>query len=380
MPTPEPTPTAGPRSTPTTRPRAIPATEPLTTPMHAIRLHAFGPAENLVYEETARPEPAPGQVRVAVAAAGVHLLDAAIREGMRGPLPELPSLPTIPGREVAGTVEALGEGVDSSWLGKRVVAHIGFGLETPLGSPNTGGGYAEQAVTEASRLHELPADLDFPEAVALIGTGRTTMGILRFAEPDADSVVVVPAAAGGIGTLLTQYAKHRGAKVIGLAGGPEKTARVRANGAGLAVDYTDPAWPDDVRAYLKEELDGRSATIVYDGVGGDAGRAAVDLLGPGGVHLVFGWSGEGLRDGEPLKFTEEELAARGITQVDVLGPAMMRKVGGDNPLRALELAALAEAATGHFTPAVQRYPLAEAAAAHRALESRGTMGKVVLIP
>ncbi|WP_447042095.1 zinc-binding dehydrogenase [Streptomyces sp. DSM 118878] len=338
--------------------------------MHAVRLHAFGPAENLVYEETARPEPAAGQVRVAVAAAGVHLLDAAIREGTPGPLPELPALPTIPGREVAGTVEALGEGVDPSWLGKRVVAHIGF-------AP---GGYAEQAVTETSRLHELPADLDFAEAVALIGTGRTTMGILQFAEPAADSVVVVPAAAGGIGTLLTQYAKHRGATVIGLAGGPEKVARVRANGADLAVDYKNPAWPDEVRTYLKQQLDGRSATVVFDGVGGEAGLAAVDLLGPGGVHIVFGWSGEGLHDGGPLKFTEEELAARGITQIDVLGPAMMRKAGSDNPVRTLELAALAEAATGHFTPAVQRYPLAEAAAAHRALESRGTMGKVVLIP
>ncbi|MEV0120670.1 zinc-binding dehydrogenase [Streptomyces sp. NPDC050703] len=346
--------------------------------MHAVRLHAFGPAENLVYEETARPEPAPGQVRVAVAAAGVHLLDTAIREGVQGPLPELPALPTIPGREVAGTVEALGEGVDAYWLGKRVVAHLGFTLETPLGSPNSGGGYAEQAVTEVSRLHELPAGLDFPEAVALIGTGRTTMGILRFAEPAAGSVVVVPAAAGGIGTLLTQYAGHRGATVIGLAGGPGKTARVRANGADLAVDYQDPAWPDEVRAYLKEELGGRSATVVFDGVGGDAGRAAVDLLGPGGVHLVFGWSGRGPHDGEPL--SEEELAARGITRVDVLGPAMLRRVGGDNPLRTLELAALAEAGTGHFTPAVQRYPLAEAAAAHRALESRGTMGKVVLVP
>ncbi|MEV5982039.1 zinc-binding dehydrogenase [Streptomyces sp. NPDC052114] len=338
--------------------------------MHAIRLHAFGPADNLRLEETPDPEPAPGQVRVAVAAAGVHLLDTAIREGVQGPLPELPALPTIPGREVAGTVDQVGEGVPAHWLGKRVVAHIGF-------AP---GGYAERTVTEVSRLHELPDGLDFAEAVALIGTGRTTMGILRFTELTADSVVVVPAAAGGIGTLLTQYAKHRGATVIGLAGGPEKTARVRANGADLAVDYKDPAWPDEVRAYLKERLDGRAATVVFDGVGGDAGLAAVDLLGPGGSHVVFGWSGKGLHDGEALTFTEEELAARGITQVNVLGPAMMAKAGGDNPVRTLELAALAEAATGHFTPAVQRYPLAEAAAAHRALETRGTMGKVVLIP
>lgn len=340
--------------------------------MHAIRLHTFGPAENLTYEETPDPAPAPGQVRVAVTAAGVHLLDTAIREGIKGPLPELPQLPTIPGREVAGTVDALGEGVDKSWLGKRVVAHIGF-------AP---GGYAELAVTEASRLHEIPEGLDDAEAVALIGTGRTAMGILLFARLTPESVAVIPAAAGGIGTLLVQYAKHAGATVIGLAGGPEKTARVAANGADLAVDYKNPDWPDEVRAYLSK-LDGTGrpgATVVFDGVGGDSGLAAVDLLAPGGTHVVFGWSGKGLRDGGPLTFTDEQLAARGITQLNVLGPEMMRKAGGDNPIRTLELAALTEATKGHFTPAVQRYPLAEAATAHADLENRRTTGKVVLVP
>ncbi|MGW7079284.1 zinc-binding dehydrogenase [Streptomyces sp. NPDC054866] len=340
--------------------------------MHAIRLHTFGPAEHLTYEEAPDPAPAPGQVRVAVTAAGVHLLDTAIRAGVKGPLPELPELPTIPGREVAGTVDALGEGVDGSWLGKRVVAHIGF-------AP---GGYAELVVTEASRLHEIPASLDDAQAVALIGTGRTTMGILQFTELTPDSVAVIPAAAGGIGTLLVQYAKHAGATVIGLAGGPEKTARVAANGADLAVDYKNPEWPDEVRAYLAK-LGGNGvpgATVVFDGVGGDAGLAAVDLLAPGGAHVVFGWSGEGLRDGAPLTSTEEQLATRGITQLNVLGPEMMRRASSDNPIRTLELAALAEAEKGHFTPAVQRYPLAEAAAAHADLENRRTTGKVVLIP
>ncbi|NDZ97858.1 zinc-binding dehydrogenase, partial [Streptomyces sp. SID10116] len=221
--------------------------------MRAIRLHAFGPAENLVLDEIPDPEPGKGQVRITVAAAGVHLLDTAVREGIQGPLPELPALPTVPGREIAGIVDELGDDVPAHWLGKRVVAHIGF-------AP---GGYAERVVTEASRLHEVPDDLDSAEAVALIGTGRTTMGILRFTTLTPDSVAVVPAAAGGIGTLLTKYAKHRGATVIGLAGGPEKTDRVRANGADLAVDYTDAKWPDEVRAYLTERLDGRAATVVF---------------------------------------------------------------------------------------------------------------------
>jgi NADPH2:quinone reductase len=94
--------------------------------MHAIRLHAFGPAENLTHEEVEDPRPGPGQVRIAVRAAGVHLLDTALREGLQGPLPEPPVLPTVPGREVAGVVDSLGEGVTGLWLGRRVVAHLGF--------------------------------------------------------------------------------------------------------------------------------------------------------------------------------------------------------------------------------------------------------------
>ncbi|MPY35421.1 zinc-binding dehydrogenase [Streptomyces adustus] len=326
--------------------------------MHAIRLHAFGPAENLVHEQVEDPLPAPGQLRVAVAAAGVHLLDTALREGFRGPLPELPTLPTVPGREVAGTVESLGEGVADHWLGRRVVAHLGF-------AP---GGYAELAVTDVDRVHEIPANLDFAQAVAMIGTGRTALGVAQFAELGPDSVVLVPAAAGGIGTLLVQYAANAGATVVGLAGGPHKVALVRAGGADLAVDYTDPAWPGKVRAHLG----GRPVTVVLDGVGGKVAREAVALLGPGGRHLVFGWSAQHLRGGGAH-------LVEGVSE-QVLGPAMMRRTGGPHPLRTLELRALAEAAAGRLTPVVQRFPLAEAAAAHRALETRNTIGKVVLEP
>ncbi|MET7829400.1 zinc-binding dehydrogenase [Streptomyces sp. NPDC005386] len=327
--------------------------------MHAIRLHTFGPADHLVHERVDDPVPGPGQVRIAVAAAGVHLLDAALREGMRGgPAPCPTVLPTIPGREVAGTVESLGEGVAALWLGRRVVAHLGF-------AP---GGYAELAVTDVDRVHDIPENLDFAQAVAMIGTGRTAMGIVQFAEPGPADVVVVPAAAGGIGTLLVQYAHHRGATVIGLAGGPEKVARVRANGADHAVDYTEPSWSEKVRA----QLGGRPATVVFDGVGGEVAREAVALLGPGGRHVVFGWSGEGIRDGSPY-------LVEGVSE-QVLGPVMMRRAGGPDPVRTLELRALAQAASGRLSPAVTRFPLAEAAAAHRALESRATIGKVVLEP
>ncbi|MFI7366564.1 zinc-binding dehydrogenase [Streptomyces sp. NPDC050149] len=333
--------------------------------MHAVRLHTFGPAENLTYEHTDDPVPGPGQVRIAVRAAGVHLLDTALREGMTGPYPAPTPLPTVPGREVAGIVESLGEGTDPDWLGLHVVAHIG----------NAPGGYAELTVTEADKLHPVPDSLDDAAAVAMIGTGRTTLGILGFTPLGPDSVAVVTAAAGGIGTLLVQYAKNAGATVIALAGGPAKVALAHANGADLAVDYTLPDWPRHVRTHL--DTLGRPATVVYDSVGSTTARAAVDLLGKGGQHIVYGWSGSGLHDGGPLTFTEDELAARAITSESVLGPTMIQRGGG---LRALETRALAEAAAGRLRPAVQRYPLAEAAAAHRDLETRGTTGKVVLIP
>ncbi|MCX5147017.1 MULTISPECIES: zinc-binding dehydrogenase [unclassified Streptomyces] len=330
--------------------------------MRAIRLHAFGPAENLVHERTEAPVPAPGQVRIAVAAAGVHLLDTALRQGFQGPAPALPELPTIPGREVAGTVDALGPGTDPDWLGRQVVVHLGF-------AP---GGYAEYAVADADRLHPLPPGLDAAEAVAMIGTGRTTLGILQFADLGPDSVALVPAAAGGIGTLLVQYALRAGATVIALAGGPAKTALAAANGADLALDYTAPGWTDAVRRHHPA-----GATVLFDSVGGPTARAALGLLAPGARHIVFGWSGGPI----PLTDTDRaDLAARNVTTHNVLGPEMLRRAGGDNPLRLLETRALAEAAAGRLRPALQRYPLAEAAAAHHALETRATTGKVVLEP
>ncbi|WP_420000418.1 zinc-binding dehydrogenase [Streptomyces boninensis] len=328
--------------------------------MHAIQLHAFGPAENLVYEETADPAPAPGQVLIKVEASGVHLLDTAIRDGKESPYP-LPELPTIPGREIAGTVDAVGEGVDSDWLGRRVVAHIGM----------RPGGYAELVATEADRLHEIPDSVGAPEAVAMVGTGRTAMAFLHFAGLKPDDTVIVTAAAGGIGALLVQYAKNLGARVIGLAGGPEKVALVRELGADIAADYRAEGWADDVR----EALGGSPATVLLDTVGGDAARSAADLLGRGGRHLVLGWS-----SGAPLEFTEAELAERGITTLNVLGPGWLDKIGGENPLRRMETASLEEAASGRLVPQVQRFPLKDAAAAHKALVNRGTIGKVVLIP
>jgi NADPH2:quinone reductase len=322
--------------------------------VRAIWLYEFGPAGNLRYEESADPVPGPGQVRVKVGAAGVHLIDTRIRKGVRmGPIP-LPELPHIPGREVAGTVDGLGAGTDPGWLGKRVVAHLGM----------ASAGYAELAVADVASLHEIPAGLSEESAVALIGSGRTAMWVLELAAPGPGDVVLVPAAAGGLGNLFVQYAGKIGATVIGAAGGPAKIAQVRALGADLAVDYTAPDWARQVRDWLGD----RAVTVVLDGVGGQVGRTALDLTGPGGRIVRFGWS-----SGRPAEVTAEELRDRGLTAIQALGSAMAQRPGG---VRGLEEAAFAAG----LQPLVQVFALKDAAAAHAALESRGTVGKVVLIP
>jgi NADPH:quinone reductase len=326
--------------------------------MHAIRLHAFGPPENLRYERVDDPRPGPGQARIAVAAAGVHLIDTVLREGRpMGPL-ALPDLPTIPGREVAGTVDAVGPEVDERWLGRRVVAHLG----------PASGGYAELAVREAEALHALPDGLADDAAVAMIGTGRTALAILEVARPTADDVVLVTAAAGGLGSLLVQAARNAGATVVGVAGGPAKVDRVRQLGADVAVDYAAAGWSDAVRA----ALDGRDVTVALDGVGGAIGRGALELLGVGGRLILFGAA-----SGEQIELSVGDLYSRGLTVSAAIGARIAQRPGG---LRALEEQALAAAADGRLLPLVQRFALAQAAAAHTAIQARGTVGKTVLVP
>lgn len=326
--------------------------------MRAIRLHEFGPASNLILEELPDPVPGDGQVRITVEAAGVHVLDTTIRSGATGgPFP-LPDLPAIPGREVAGVIDAVGPGVDPGLVGRRVVAHLGV----------ASAGYASMAVANETALQFLPPHLDAAAAVAMIGTGRTTAGVLQAAAIRSDDVVLIPAAAGGMGSLLVQEAAHVGAFTVGLAGGTGKVASVLAMGADAAIDYRVPGWPDAVR----EALGARQITLVVDGVGGEVGRAAFELLGVGGRFVMFGYT-----SGAPTAITSDELLTTGQTVTGALGPALLRRPGG---IRELETIALGRAADGIWKPLITRFPLAEAAAAHQALTDRRTQGKVVLIP
>lgn len=324
---------------------------------HAIRHYEFGPAEVLRFEEVPAPVPGRGQVRVRVAAAGVHLLDTSIRSGESGGPMALPALPVTPGREVAGVVDVVGDGVEQEWLGRRVVAHLGM----------TSGGYAELVVVNAESLHEVPDGVGFDKAVAMIGTGRTTLAVLELAGLSADDVVLVPAAAGGMGALLVQAARNAGAFVAALAGGAEKVALVRELGADVVLDYRAEGWA----GRLAEALAGRPVTVFFDSVGGAVGRAGFELLGLGGRLLMFGYSA-----GEPTAFTSSEVIGRGLSVTSAFRARILNRPGG---LRGLETDALAALAKGELVPFTQTFPLAQAAAAHRALETRGTVGKVVLV-
>ncbi|SEG94301.1 NADPH2:quinone reductase [Nonomuraea solani] len=325
--------------------------------MHAVVLHAFGPAENLRYESVPDPEPGPGQVRIAVKAAGVHLVETWLRAGVKSDtLPPLPELPSIFGGEVAGRVDAVGPGVDPAWIGRGVV--------TSGGRP---GGYAELAVADVDSLHRLPAGVGYETAVAMIVTGVTALSFLDVAELTSSDVVLVTSAAGGVGRLVVQYARGLGAQVIGAAGGPAKVAAVRELGADLAVDYDEPGWE---RA-LAERLGGRKVTAVLDGVGGGKARAAFDLLADGGRFVSIGNASQ-----QPAEPDAETLKQRNLTVVN----ALMILIGRPEDRPAYEVKALAAAAEGRLVPAVQTFPLAQAADAHAALEDRRTTGKVILVP
>jgi NADPH2:quinone reductase len=322
--------------------------------MRAIRLHEFGPAENLRPEDLPDLTPEAGQVRIAVEASGVHLIDTTLRWGKPGPMPS-PELPTIPGREVAGVVDAIGSEVPPGWLGRRVVAHLGM----------VPGGYASQAVTDPAKLFALPDGVTSPDAIAAVGTGRTAMGVLESEPVGPTDTVLIPSAAGGLGWLLAQSARDAGATVVALAGSREKVERIRTLGLPHVVDYSQDGWDSRVREAVG------SASLVYDGVGGEVGRRALELLGPGGRLVMFGYSA-----GEPTAFTTADVVERGLTVSWSLGARMLALPGG---IPGLASRALERLATGRWSPLVTTYPLEEAAQAHADLETRRTMGKVVLL-
>ncbi len=226
--------------------------------MHVVTARRPGPPDVFAVEEAPDPEPGPGQVVVDVAVAAITFVDTQMRAG-RFPRVRPEDFPLVLGNGVAGTVAAVGGGVDAGWLGAEVVTATGGR-----------GGYATRAVAAVADLHRIPAGLDLRDAAALLADGRTALGLARAAGVGPDDTVAVTAAGGGVGSLLVQIARNAGATVVALAGGRAKRDLALDLGAAAALDYRDPAWPDR----LAEAAPG-GLTVAFDGVGGDVSAPLV---------------------------------------------------------------------------------------------------------
>jgi NADPH2:quinone reductase len=321
----------------------------------AILFDRFGGPEVLEYREVTVPDPGPGQARVAHTAVGLNFIDIYHRTGLY-PL----ALPSGLGGEGAGVVVAVGEGVTHVRKGDRVA----YTQHSPLGS------YSEERVLEARWLVKLPPAISDQEGAAMMLKGLTAWYLLtrsyRVARGDW---VLLYAAAGGVGLIAAQWAKHLGARVIGIVGTPEKRELALANGCEHVV-----LDGEDVRARVRELTGGKGVPVVYDSVGRDTFTQSIDCLRPHGVMVSFGNSSGKV---EPVSLID--LMKRG--SLYVTRPTLIDFIRERADLEAgcAELFGLVERGVVKIHVS-QTYPLAEAARAQRDLAERRTTGATVLIP
>lgn len=325
--------------------------------MRAVQLNRFGGPEALEIIDIPIPDPQAGEVLIEMRAAGINFFEALMRADRYAVTPDLPM---IFGVEVAGTVVERGLGVDLA-IGSRVAAPLfAFG--------RYGGGYADYIAIEARTVVPIPDDLSFAAAAALMVQGLTALHALRRSSPQGRTVLVT-AAAGGVGSLLIQLARRAGArKVIAAAGSRAKLDFALSLGADVGVNYTEAGWVGRVHA----ATEGQGADIIFDFVGGSVTKDCLTALAPSG-ELVFGALGRADLDKTALEslFAKNQ-SLKGFALLPLLTPA--------NVMTDLaELVALA--AGGALKVEIgASYPLAEVAAAHRAIDQRRTTGKVILTP
>lgn len=322
--------------------------------MYAIRIHTPGGTEALVYEEVPTPEPGPGEVRIKVVAAGVNYIDTYHRKGLY-PL----ELPFIPGQEAAGIVDAVGPGV--RW----------FGVGDPVSYPFTLGSYAEYVVAPEVKLVRVPHDIDIQQAAAVMLQGMTAHYLTHSTFPlKQEHTALVHAAAGGVGLLLIQMAKQLGARVFGTVSTEAKAQLARAAGADAVILYTQ----EDFVERVKQLTEGRGVDVVYDAVGKTTFMGSLDCLRPRGMLALFGQS-----SGPVEPFDPQILNAKG--SLFLTRPSLGHYIASRTELeqRAIDIFRWMEA--GRLNVRIDRtFPLAEAAAAHTAIEGRETAGKVLLLP
>ncbi len=320
----------------------------------AVRIHDYGGPEVLRWEDVPTPEPSAGEVLIRQEAVGVNFIDIYYRTGLY----KLSGFPAVLGMEGAGIVEAVAAGVNSLKVGDRVAYGSSMGA------------YASRRVIPADRLVKLPETIDSVTAAGMMLRGLTVQMLLRQVRPlRPGETILVHAAAGGVGLLLCQWARHIGATVIGVVSSDEKAVIARANGAAHTIIGLT-----DLPAQVKRLTDGAMVPVVYDSVGKDSFMASLDSLAPRGLMVSYGNS-----SGEVQGVNLSLLSARG--SLYLTRPTLMTYLSKREALKtgAAELFKLV--ASGLINIQIgQRFALSRAADAHQALESRATTGSTVLIP
>lgn len=329
--------------------------------MKVVSFSAFGGPDELRLTEAPMPVTAHGQVLIKVAAIGLNLGDAIIRSGRSGL--QLP-MPFVPGGEVAGTVAEIGEGVSGLRVGDRVLGAI-------FAEPRLDGGYAEFVALSADVAFKLPDAVSFDVAVALAVQGLTAEQLLARNTVVGKSVLV-HSAAGGVGQLLVRLARLGGAnRVTGTVGSAAKQDAAMAAGADQVVVSATPDWAVEAPG---------AYDVIFDAAGGEITAASLPLLAPEGRYVVYGGASGIYPSFGPTQMAGVTAAAQtiaGFSLWSLLGDAMRRGPA----LRASYDRLFGAVADGSLAVEIgHRFPLADAAEAHRLIESRGSVGKIVLVP
>lgn len=320
---------------------------------YAIRMHSQGGPEVLHWEEISVPQPGPGEVLLRHRAVGLNYIDVYHRSGAY-PL----ALPNTPGLEGAGVVEALGEGVTSLMVGDRV-AYAGG----PIGA------YAERRTIPADRVVKLPDDISLETGAAMMLQGMTAQYLLRrtYAVKAGDTILV-HAAAGGVGLILCQWAKHLGATVIGTVGSDEKAALARANGCDFPIVYTR----EDFHERVLHITGGAKVPVVYDSIGRDTFQKSLECLAPLGMMVMYGAA-----SGAVPPFDLGLLAKLG--SLYITRPTLFTYIAKRDDLERTAAELFDVVSKGIVKISInQTYPLRDAAQAHRDLEARKTTGSTIL--
>jgi len=322
----------------------------------AIKLYNNGGPEVLKWEDHDPGKPGDGEVRIRHKAIGLNFIDVYHRTGLY----PLPALPAIPGLEGSGVVEAVGEQVDGVVVGDRV-AYAGV----PPGA------YAQVRCIPAHRLVKMPDDISFETAAAMMLKGMTARYLIRGCYPvSSGDTILIHAASGGVGSIVSQWAHDIGATVIGTVGSAEKAEKARSNGCDHPILYSQEDFVENVR----EITNNRGVNVVYDSVGQATFMKSLECLQPLGTMVTFGQSSGSV---PPLELGV--LAAKG--SLFLTRPSLMTYTEKREDLLAHANDLLDVVQRGAVKIAIgQTYPLSEASVAHRDLEGRKTTGSTILIP